>query len=149
MTASNAPLVSSTPFATVPIALADKNNWVTIDVTDIVQAWLDGVQTNFGIAIRPNASDGIHVTLDSKETTSTSHPMELVVVPSSVDISVRVRNSTHISVPDDTTTISIGTHYTLVQGDYVTVDVRQNSGGSLNVETNEGDGLEFGMVKLP
>jgi hypothetical protein len=104
LTASNAPLVSSTPFATVPIALTDKNNWVTIDVTDVVQDWLDGIQTNFGIAIRPNASNGVRLTLDSKETTSTSHPMELVVVPFSVDISARVFNDASQSIPNLTAT---------------------------------------------
>jgi hypothetical protein len=52
--------------------------YVTFDVTAIVQDWVDGTLANDGLALVPDGR--IDIGLDSKESTGTSHPMELEVV---------------------------------------------------------------------
>lgn len=64
-------------FASVAITNADKNHYVSVDVTPQVQAWLDGAVDNHGLAILPN---NVRAELDSKENGGTSHPLELEVV---------------------------------------------------------------------
>jgi hypothetical protein len=65
--------------ASVAIAADDRLDYVTVDVTDLVQDWLDGALPNQGLALVPG-SGGVRVDLDSKESPFTSHPMELEVV---------------------------------------------------------------------
>jgi len=61
------------------IAMSDQSRFVTVDITDLVQGWYDGSVANFGIALLPTTSDPVRVTLDSKESTGTSHAPELEV----------------------------------------------------------------------
>ena len=58
-----------------PLTSADKNQYILINVTSAVQAWLTGSETNNGIALVANSS--FNATFDSKESTTTSHPAEL------------------------------------------------------------------------
>ena len=57
----------------------DERRYFTIDVTSLVQDWVDGRIPNEGLALLPD-TPGIQLELDSKESTATSHPMELEVV---------------------------------------------------------------------
>jgi trimeric autotransporter adhesin len=75
--ASNAPALGTTIAASVPLTSADKNQYVLVDVTAAVQAWLSGTP-NDGIALVANSP--LNATLDSKEATKTSHPAELDIV---------------------------------------------------------------------
>jgi hypothetical protein len=75
--ASNAPALGTTIAASVPLVTADKNQYILINVTEAVQAWLSGT-ANDGIALVGNSP--VNATFDSKETTSTSHPAELDIV---------------------------------------------------------------------
>jgi len=75
---NNAPALGSTIVASVPITTADKNQYVLINITPALQAWLNGSQTNDGIALVANGS--FNATFDSKENTTTSHPAEIDVV---------------------------------------------------------------------
>jgi hypothetical protein len=80
LTANNAPAsVAATP--AVSIGTADKGSYVMVDITQMVRNWVaDPVNhPNFGLAIRGD-SPALSIHLDSKETTSTSHPMELEIV---------------------------------------------------------------------
>jgi TGF-beta propeptide len=70
-----APALGSTIVSDVPITAADKNQYVLVNVTSAVQAWLDGSETNNGLALVANSS--FYATFDSKENTTTSHPAEL------------------------------------------------------------------------
>lgn len=74
LTASNAPAIDA-PFATLTVPPDSQNGYLTVDVTEVVRAWLDGAE-NHGIALLPQ---GLTVLLDSKENTRTSHPMEIKV----------------------------------------------------------------------
>src|SRR5580658_6014453 len=73
--ASNAPALGSTIASAVSITTADKNQYILINVTEAVRAWLDGSETNNGIALVANGT--FTATFDSKENTTTSHPAEL------------------------------------------------------------------------
>src|SRR6266852_7625779 len=63
--------LSSTTVPTQPIGSGDANNFVTIDVTDLVKSWINGTFTNFGLALV--SVTGTNFTLHSKET-SGGHP---------------------------------------------------------------------------
>ena len=73
--ASNAPPLGSAIAANVNVTTADKNQYILIDVTSAVQAWLSGSETNNGLALV--ASSTFNATFDSKENTTTSHAPEL------------------------------------------------------------------------
>ena len=72
-----APALGTTIAASVPLTTAEKNQFILIDVTAAVQAWLSGT-TNDGIALVANGT--FNATFDSKESTSTSHAPELDIV---------------------------------------------------------------------
>ena len=72
---SNAPALGNTIASDVAITNADKNQYILINVTSAVEAWLSGSETNNGIALVANST--FHATFDSKENTNTSHPAEL------------------------------------------------------------------------
>jgi len=73
--ASNAPALGAAIASDVAITTADKNQYILIDVTAAVQAWLSGSEANNGIALVANSK--FNATFDSKENTTTSHPPEL------------------------------------------------------------------------
>ncbi len=77
ITADLAPALGTTIAASVPLTTADKNQYILIDVTAAVQAWLSGT-INDGIALVGNSP--VNATFDSKESTSTSHAAELDIV---------------------------------------------------------------------
>jgi hypothetical protein len=70
-----APALGNTIVSSVPLTSASKNQYILIDVTSAVQAWLSGSETNNGIALVANGT--FNATFDSKENTTTSHPAEL------------------------------------------------------------------------
>jgi hypothetical protein len=76
--ADNAPPVGTTIAASVPLTTADKGQYILIDITSAVQAWLNGTATNYGIALV--GIGPLKASFDSKENTTTSHPPELDVV---------------------------------------------------------------------
>ncbi len=78
ITSSLAPALGSTIAASIPLVTADKNQYILIDVTPAVQAWLNGSQANDGIALGGNSP--LNASFDSKENTTTSHPPELDIV---------------------------------------------------------------------
>jgi hypothetical protein len=73
--ASNAPPLGSAIAANVNVTTADKNQYILINVTSAVQAWLSGSETNNGLALVANST--FNATFDSKENTTTSHAPEL------------------------------------------------------------------------
>ena len=75
--ASNAPALGTTIAASVPLTTASKNQFILIDITTAVQAWLSGTP-NDGIALVANSP--LNASFDSKESTSTSHAAELDIV---------------------------------------------------------------------
>ena len=78
ITASLAPALGTTIAASVPLTTASKNQYILIDITSAVQAWLNGSQPNDGVALVANSP--LNANFDSKESTSTSHAAELDLV---------------------------------------------------------------------
>src|SRR5450755_905402 len=77
ITANNTPTLGSAIVSAVPVTTADKNKYVLVDVTAAAVGWLNGT-ANDGIAIVPDGA--VSFALNSKETTTTSHPAELDLV---------------------------------------------------------------------
>jgi len=67
--ASNAPALGAAIASNVNVTTADKNQYILVDVTAAVQAWLSGSETNNGLALVANSS--FNATFDSKENTTT------------------------------------------------------------------------------
>ena len=78
ITSSLSPVLGTTIEASVPLTTASKNQYVLIDITTALKAWLNGSQANDGIALVANGT--FNASFDSKENTTTSHPAELDVV---------------------------------------------------------------------
>ena len=78
ITTNLSPALGNTIVPNVPITSAEKNQYILIDITSALQAWLSGSQANDGIALVANSS--FNASFDSKENTTTSHPAELDVV---------------------------------------------------------------------
>ena len=78
ITSSLSPVLGTTIAPSVPITAASKNQYILIDVTSALQAWLSGSQANDGIALVANGT--FSASFDSKESATTSHPPELDVV---------------------------------------------------------------------
>jgi hypothetical protein len=78
ITADLAPALGTTIAASVPLAKTNAKDYILIDITPAVVAWLNGTQANDGIALVGNSP--INVNFDSKESTTTSHPPELDIV---------------------------------------------------------------------
>ena len=72
---SNAPPLGTNIASNVNVTTAEKNQYILIDVTSAVQAWLSGSETNNGLALVANST--FNATFDSKENTTTSHAPEL------------------------------------------------------------------------
>jgi len=75
--ASNAPALGTAIAASIPLTTKDKNQYILVDVTAAVQAWLNGT-ANDGVALVANSP--LNATFDSKESTTTSHSAELDIV---------------------------------------------------------------------
>ena len=78
ITWNDSPALGTTIVSSVPITTKDKNQYILINLTPAVEAWLNGSQANDGIALVANGT--FNATFDSKENTGTSHPAELDVV---------------------------------------------------------------------
>jgi hypothetical protein len=72
---SNAPPLGAAIASNVSVTTADKNQYILVNVTSAVQAWLNGSEANNGLALVANSK--FNATFDSKESTTTSHPAEL------------------------------------------------------------------------
>ena len=74
----NAPALGSAVALGVPVASNALNTFIEVDVTSILQAWMEGSQPNYGLALVPSAGSSIAVSFDSKEAVNTSHEPELL-----------------------------------------------------------------------
>src|ERR1700722_7131586 len=67
--ASNAPPLGASIASNVSITTADKNQYILINITPALEAWLNGSQTNDGIALVANNT--FNASFDSKESKTT------------------------------------------------------------------------------
>jgi hypothetical protein len=78
ITSSLAPALGASIATSGSVATTSKNQYILINVTAAVQAWLSGSQANDGLALVANST--FAASFDSKESTTTSHPPELDIV---------------------------------------------------------------------
>lgn len=78
ITADLAPALGTTIVSSVSLAKTQAGDYIVINITSAVAAWLNGTQTNDGIALVANSP--LNCSFDSKENTGTSHPPELDIV---------------------------------------------------------------------
>jgi len=72
------PALGRTISASVPLTAANRGEYITIDITSALDAWLNGTEVNEGIALVANSP--LIASFTSKESTTFSHPPELDVV---------------------------------------------------------------------
>lgn len=78
ITSNLSPALGTAIDSNVPVTVAQKNQYILINVTTALEAWLSGSQANDGVALVANGT--FNASFDSKENTTTSHPPELDVV---------------------------------------------------------------------
>lgn len=77
VTGLTAPTLGATDAAAVQVGASDKLEFITIDVTQLVRDWVDGVQQNHGVALATVAGSPINIEIDSKENAKTAHEPSL------------------------------------------------------------------------
>ncbi len=78
ITAKSSPTLGSTISSAVPLTTSSLNQYILVDITSAVQAWVNGTQANDGIALVGSGS--VNASFDSKENTNESHAPELDIV---------------------------------------------------------------------
>lgn len=78
LTAANAPGRGQDELIGITVSPRDRNRFLMVDVTELVQEWLDRTLENNGLVLVANAA-GVSVEFDSKENTATSHEPELEI----------------------------------------------------------------------
>lgn len=74
-TSGAGPAYNGSVSATIPVASFALNQFVALDVTDVVKNWITTPASNQGLMLRPNGT--VTVVFDSKEATSRGHEPEL------------------------------------------------------------------------
>jgi Collagen triple helix repeat (20 copies) len=77
----NAPTLGAIEVSDISVSV--KNQWLEVDLTELVRDWIDGVIPNHGIAIVPQFALGLggaSVVFNSKENVATGHEPELQIV---------------------------------------------------------------------
>ena len=78
ITSNLSPSLGTTVVGGVSLTTASVHNYILMDVTPAVVAWLNGTQANDGLALVANSP--LSATFDSKESTTQSHPPELDII---------------------------------------------------------------------
>jgi len=78
ITANLLPALGTTIASSVPLSKTNAHDYIIIDVTSAVDAWLNGSQANDGIALVANSP--LSCSFTSKESTTYSHSPELDIV---------------------------------------------------------------------
>jgi hypothetical protein len=78
LTYNTRPALGSSATGNQPISLTAANAFLVIDITSLVQSWLNSSVTNYGVAMALIGTSG-SFSFDSKESTTYSHAPQLVV----------------------------------------------------------------------
>jgi hypothetical protein len=78
ITYNTAPTLGTTVASALPIAASSAGNYIVVNVTSAMQAWLSGT-SNFGLALVPTSGSAINAAFDSKENGNTSHDGQIGV----------------------------------------------------------------------
>jgi len=78
ITQNTIPPKVATTIPSIHVLTTDAGSFATIDITSLVQGWLDTPASNFGLALVP--VDSLQITLNSKENTAESHQARVDIV---------------------------------------------------------------------
>jgi hypothetical protein len=78
ITAKNKPAIDTQVIGSKPIGPAADKQWISVDITPLVQNWVDGIRANHGVVLV--ADKTISVAFDSKESTTSSHAPEIEII---------------------------------------------------------------------
>jgi len=78
ITANLSPALGNNVVSGIPLTTGEVHHYILVDITSALVAWLDGSQTNDGIALVGNSP--LNASFDSKENTGNSQTAELDVV---------------------------------------------------------------------
>jgi len=78
ITYNTAPKLGAKVASAIPVSTSMAKDYVVVNVTPAVQAWLNGTSNN-GLALVPSAGSTISVTFNSKESTTASHDPDIDV----------------------------------------------------------------------
>jgi len=116
LSSSSTPTIATTPFAS-GINVGSANSFLVLDVTQLVQEWLEGVTNggivNDGIAVVAHTSTS-YVVFDSKESIVTSHEPRLEIVlansgPAGAAATVQVGTTTTLGAGGQASVTNAGT----------------------------------------
>ena len=68
VTFATMPALGATEASGIPIISASEMNFLLVDVTQAVKAWIDSPTSNHGLALVASSGSSINVTLNSKGT---------------------------------------------------------------------------------
>jgi hypothetical protein len=94
--------------ATLAVDAAQAGKWLTIDITQLVKDWLDGVLPNEGIAVVA-AQGGANILIDSKESLATSHEARLEITLNHATTADRAATADHAAQADHAATADTAT----------------------------------------
>src|SRR5262249_12592147 len=91
------------------VPVNSENQFVVIDVTQLVKDWVNGALTNNGIVLVPSAGSGLDSEFDSKEDKDTSHEprLEMVLANGGSGTVTSVTATGPLAVTNSTTTPNI------------------------------------------
>jgi len=75
---NNNPVIGLKVAGPIAITTASARHWISIDITNQVKDWLDGISINNGLALI--ATNGTNVNFDSKESTAFSQAPEIDII---------------------------------------------------------------------
>jgi hypothetical protein len=78
VTYASAPTLGAIVASGISVPATAKNNFIEVDITSALQAWVGGSQKNNGVALVPSPLSTISATFSSKEDTTVSHEPELL-----------------------------------------------------------------------
>jgi hypothetical protein len=142
--------LGTTIAASVPITTVEKNQFILIDVTVAVQAWLSGTP-NDGLALVANGA--FNGTFDSKESISTSHAPELDIVFGGTVSGVTTASGSGLTGGGTSGTLNLGLLTTCASGQVLEWNgtawacaIPKGSGTITGVTTASGSGLSGGGI---
>ncbi len=77
------PALAEVEITGTQVRLTDKRRWISIDITNLVRDWVDGVLPNHGLAVVPQftlGAGGVVAAFDSKENGATGHEPKLEIL---------------------------------------------------------------------